>query len=66
MQLSDDGTKPDFIKKNTATLTGSEVRLVSDETVRKFICYSPPDSISQDNFTIGHLLGATDKQIASL
>jgi uncharacterized protein len=63
MQLTDDGTKPSFIKKNTASLTGSEVSLLSDETIRRFICYAPKNSISSDDFTIGHLLGATDKQI---
>lgn len=61
MQLSDGST--DFIKKNTASLTGSEVSLLSDETIRKFICYSPKDRTQIDDFTIGHLLGATDKQI---
>lgn len=63
MQLTDDGTKPNFIRKSTASLTGSEVSLLSDETIRKFICYAPKNSIPADNFTIGHLLGATDKQI---
>jgi DNA helicase HerA-like ATPase len=63
MQLTDDGIKPIFIKKNTAALTGSEVSLLSDETIRKFICYAPKNSTSVEDFTIGHFLGATDKQI---
>jgi hypothetical protein len=58
-----DGREPNFIRKNIAPLTGSEVNLLSDETVQKLICYTPKETKSVDNYTIGHLLGATDNQI---
>jgi DNA helicase HerA-like ATPase len=62
MQLT--GTRePNFIRKNIAPLTGSEVNLLSDKTVQKFICYTPRETKSGDHYTIGHLLGATDNQI---
>ena len=34
------GREPNFIRKNIAPLTGSEVNLLSDETVQKLICYT--------------------------
>ena len=61
MQL--DGNGPAFIRKNITPLTGSEVSLLSDETIQRFICYSPKDETSIENYTIGHLLGATDNKI---
>jgi DNA helicase HerA-like ATPase len=54
---------PSFVKKNAAALIGSEVSLLSDETIQKFICYFPKEILEIDNFKIGHLLGATDNQI---
>ena len=63
MELSADKTEPNFVKKNTSVLTGSQVFLLSDETIRKFICYTPRDGTSIENFRIGHLLGATDNPI---
>ena len=36
---------------------------MSDETIRKFICYAPRDRTSTENFRIGNLLGATDNPI---
>ena len=63
MELSADKTEPNFVKKNTSVLTGSQVFLLSDETIRKFICYTPRDRTSVENFRIGHLLGATDNPI---
>lgn len=63
MGLNGNKSKPSFIKKNIAPLTGSEVSLLSDETIRKFICYTPKDLKSTENFTLGHLLGATDNRI---
>ena len=44
-------------------LTGSEVELLSDKTIQKFICYTPKETKSVEHNTIGHLLGATDNQI---
>jgi DNA helicase HerA-like ATPase len=63
MELSPDKTEPNFVKKNTSVLTGSQVFLLSDETIRKFICYTPRDRTATENFRIGHLLGATDNPI---
>ena len=63
MELSHDKAEPNFLKKNTSALTGSEVNLLSDQTIRKFICYTPKDQKLVENYMIGHLLGATDKQI---
>ncbi len=62
MQLT--GTRePNFIRKNVAPLTGAEINLLSDQTVQKLICYTPKETTSVENYTIGHLLGATDNQI---
>ena len=63
LQLIADRREPTFIRKNIAPLTGSEVNLLSDETIQKFICYTPKDTKSVEHYTIGHLLGATDNQI---
>ena len=63
MELSPDKSEPNFVKKNASVLAGSQVFLLSDETIRKFICYTPRDRISAENFRIGHLLGATDNPI---
>jgi uncharacterized protein len=63
MELSPE-TGPNFVKKNTSVLTGSQVFLLSDETIRKFICYAPKETTSAENFRIGHLLGATDNPIS--
>lgn len=63
MELTGNKSKPSFIKRNIAPLTGSEVSLLSDETIRKFICYTPKDLKSTEHFTLGYLLGASDNQI---
>lgn len=63
MELSSNKSEPNFVKKNASVLAGSQVFLLSDETIRKFICYTPRDRISAENFRIGHLLGATDNPI---
>jgi uncharacterized protein len=63
LQLIADRKEPNFIRKNIAPLTGSEVDLLSDETIKKFICYTPKDAKPVDHYTLGHLLGATDNQI---
>ena len=63
MQLIAGGREPNFIRKNIAPLTGSEVNLLSDETVQKLICYTPKETKSMEHYTIGHLLGATDNRI---
>jgi DNA helicase HerA-like ATPase len=63
LQLNVDKGESNFIRKNIAALTGSEVNLLSDETIQKFICYTPKDTKSIEHYTVGHLLGATDNQI---
>jgi hypothetical protein len=65
LQLNVDKGESNFIRKNIAPLTGSEVNLLSDDTIQKFICYTPneEDTKSIEHYTIGHLLGATDNQI---
>jgi uncharacterized protein len=63
MQLIAGGREPNFIRKNITPLTGSEVNLLSDETVQKLICYTPKEIKSVEDYTIGHLLGAADNQI---
>ncbi|CAN5345736.1 hypothetical protein BH18THE2_BH18THE2_30250 [soil metagenome] len=60
---TDRDREPHFIRKNVAPLTGSEVELLSDKTIQKFICFTPKDTKSVEHYTIGHLLGATDNQI---
>jgi hypothetical protein len=63
LQLDVDRGESKFVRKNVAPLTGSEISLLSDETIQKFICYIPRDTKSIEDYTIGHLLGATDNQI---
>jgi uncharacterized protein len=63
LQLDADRGESKFVRKNIAPLTGSEISLLSDETIQKFICYTPKDTKSIEHYTIGHLLGATDNQI---
>jgi hypothetical protein len=62
IQLTSRG-EANFIRKNIAPLTGSEVNLLSDETVQKLICYTPKETKSVEHYTIGDLLGASDNQI---
>jgi uncharacterized protein len=58
------GSQAQFVRKNIAPLTGSEIALLSDETVQKFICFTPqPKDVNLEHYTIGYLLGATDNQI---
>jgi DNA helicase HerA-like ATPase len=63
LQLDADRGESKFVRKNIAPLTGSEINLLSDETIQKFICYTPKEAKSIEYYTIGHLLGATDNQI---
>ena len=63
LKLIADTREPNFIRKNIAPLMGSEVELLSDKTIQKFICYTPKETKSVEHNTIGHLLGATDNQI---
>lgn len=52
-----------FVRKNAAPLAGSQVYLLSKETIQKFICYAPKNSAKVQDYTIGHLLGLTDAQV---
>ena len=58
LQLIADRIEPNFIRKNIAPLTGSQVSLLSDETIKKFICYTPRDPMSLEHYSIGDLLGS--------
>ncbi len=60
---SGEGSQTRFVRKNIAPLTGAEIALLSDETVQKFICFTPTNAKSVEHYTIGHLLGAEDNQI---
>jgi hypothetical protein len=51
--LSPGKTEPNFVKKNTSVLAGSQLFLLSDETIRKFICYTPKNGTAAENFRIG-------------
>src|SRR5256885_5373639 len=46
------GKESNFIRKNIAPLTGAEVNLLSDQTVQKFICYTPKDPKAAENYRI--------------
>lgn len=59
----DNGKEPKFIRKNVSPLTGSEVYLLSKETIQKFICYTPKQTKSIEHSTIGSLLGVTEQQV---
>ena len=63
VQLIPDRREPDFVRKNVSPLTGSEVNLLSDETIQKFLCYTPKNTKLVEHYTIGHLLGTTDNPI---
>jgi len=65
-----------FVRKNLTPLIGSEIFLLGNEIIKKFICYTPstsssPDSDENDvvfkekleNFSVGELLGLTDKTL---
>ncbi len=54
--------EPSFIRKGVAPLIGSQVQLLSAEMIKKFICYTPP-AADCEGFTIGSLLGVTDKEL---
>lgn len=57
VQLIPNKREPDFVRKNVSPLTGSEVNLLSDETIQKFLCYTSKDTKLVEHYTIGHLRG---------
>lgn len=60
-----------FVRKNLTPLIGSEIFLLGNEIIKKFICYTPSSSDDNDvvskekleNFSVGELLGLTDKKL---
>jgi len=60
----DGNTKgPKFMRKSISPLPGSQVHLLSKETIQRFICYEPRDKQKLNDYTIGHLLGVTESQV---
>lgn len=62
-ETTSDNRNLKFVRKNTAPLAGSQVHLLSKETIQKFICYAPRDKQKLNDYTIGHLLGVTESQV---
>ncbi|MDG6900397.1 MAG: ATP-binding protein [Nitrososphaerota archaeon] len=60
MKVTSDGVS--YEKKGMAPLTGSQVRLLSKESIQKLICYLPSNGDGRD-YSIGTLLGFTDHSI---
>jgi len=56
MTESEEGIE--FVRKATAPLTGSPVKLLSKESVQKLICYTPPGNPA--DYQLGDLLGIAD------
>jgi uncharacterized protein len=57
-----DGDDFRFERKGMAPLTGSGVKLLSKESIRRLICYDPPPG-SDGDYYLGHLLGFADGSI---
>jgi len=51
-----------YEKKGTAPLTGSQVKLLSKESIQQLICYLPSKGDGRD-YSLGTLLGFTDSSI---
>jgi intein/homing endonuclease len=60
MRTGNDGVT--FERRAMAPLTGSQVRLLSKESIQQLICYRPPDGNIED-YSLGKLLGFTDGSI---
>jgi DNA helicase HerA-like ATPase len=60
MRVTEDGVA--YEKKGMAPLTGSQVRLLSKESIQQLICYLPPKG-DAGNYSLGSLLGFTDDSI---
>ncbi len=51
-----------YERRATAPLTGSQVKLLSKESIQRLICYRPPKGNIED-YSLGKLLGFTDGSI---
>jgi len=60
MRVESDGVT--YEKKGMAPLTGSQVKLLSKESIQQLICYLPPKGDSR-NYSLGTLLGFADASI---
>lgn len=56
------GEDVSFERKGMAPLTGSQVKLLSKDSIQQLICFSPSRGDERD-FSLGHLLGFTDGTI---
>ncbi len=52
-----------FERKYSPLLVGSEVRLLSEEAVKQFVCYVPKRRGDTDTFCIGSLLGSLEQKV---
>ena len=64
MNLVDGGKEVKFIRKNSMPLIGSGIYFLSNEMIKQFICYTPPDDSKKENYSIGELLGLTDNKLS--
>lgn len=60
MKVGEDGVS--FERKGMAPLTGSQVKLLDKESIRRLVCFRPPGGAPGD-YTIGHLLGFAGSSI---
>jgi hypothetical protein len=60
MELKDGGVS--YERRAMAPLTGSQVKLLSKDSIRQLICYKPKRGKEED-FSVGNLLGFTDDTI---
>jgi DNA helicase HerA-like ATPase len=60
MQTTDDGVA--YERKAMAPLTGSQVKLLSKESIEQLLCFRPAKG-NDDDYRLGHLLGFTDDSI---
>jgi uncharacterized protein DUF87 len=60
MMISNDGVS--YERRAMAPLTGSEVKLLSKDSIQQLICYKPTTGKVED-YTLGTLLGFTDGSI---
>lgn len=63
IRMDSESKDPAFIRKNSAPLTGSQVHLLSKETIEKFICYVPKNPSRLEDYSVGNLLGLTESEV---
>ena len=60
MKTTEDGIA--YERRSMAPLTGSQVKLLSKDSIEQLICFKPPGS-DPDDYSLGKLLGFTDGSI---